>query len=94
MTHLPRISGRDAIRALAKIGYEVVRQKGSHVRLRHPRNERPPLTIPAHKELKAGTLSGIIRQAGLSPDELIELLKIEAQLAAASQPPPRTVSPS
>jgi hypothetical protein len=47
--------------------------KGSHVHLRHP--VRPPLTIPAHKEMARGTLRAIIKQAGFSLDEFLKLLK-------------------
>ena len=44
---LPVISGADLIRALGKFGYEAVRQKGSHVRLRHPSDPRRlPVTVP------------------------------------------------
>lgn len=75
MSGLPVISGRQAIIALQRIGYEVARQKGSHVRLRCPGDaSRAPLTIPDHKELKSGTLRAIIRDAGLSVDEFCKLL--------------------
>lgn len=76
MTSLPVISGRDAIAAFGRIGYQVVRQKGSHVRLRHPTDStRIPLTVPDHKELKPGTLRALIRDAGLSVDEFAALLR-------------------
>jgi predicted RNA binding protein YcfA (HicA-like mRNA interferase family) len=70
---LPVISGQQLIKAFGKIGYYVRSQKGSHVHLRHP--VRPPLTIPAHKEIARGTLRAIIRQAGFTVDEFSELLK-------------------
>lgn len=54
MGHLPRVSGREATRAFATVGYEEVRQRGSHIRLRHTAGVRPPLTIPDH----AGRLLG------------------------------------
>jgi predicted RNA binding protein YcfA (HicA-like mRNA interferase family) len=47
-------------------------QKGSHIHLRHP--EKRPLTIPNHKEVSRGTLIAIIREAGLTPDEFMEML--------------------
>lgn len=76
MTRLPVISGRECISALKRLGYEVVRQKGSHLRLRHPDDpSRQPLTVPDHPELKSGTLRAIIRDAGLSPEQFAELLK-------------------
>ena len=57
---LPRgVSSDRVIHALERLGYGVIRQKGSHVRLRH---ERPPvhtITVPLHNPLKSGTLHGI-----------------------------------
>jgi predicted RNA binding protein YcfA (HicA-like mRNA interferase family) len=70
---LPVISGAQLIRALEQQGWESVRQRGSHVRLNHP--DRPVfLVVPLHRELKRGTLSGILRDAGLDRDELRKLL--------------------
>jgi predicted RNA binding protein YcfA (HicA-like mRNA interferase family) len=60
---LPRgVSADRVIRALERLGYEVIRQKGSQVRMR---NERPPahaITVPLHNPLKAGTLHGILAE--------------------------------
>jgi predicted RNA binding protein YcfA (HicA-like mRNA interferase family) len=67
--HLPVISGAQLIRALERLGWETVRQRGSHVRLRHP-ERRTFLVVPLHRELKRGTLRGILRDADLDPDEL------------------------
>jgi len=72
MTRFPVLSGREVIKALSRIGYYVRDQKGSHVHLRHP--ERPPLTIPMHQEVARGTLRAIIRDAGLTMEEFLELL--------------------
>ena len=70
---LPVVSGAQLIRALERLGWQVVRQRGSHVRLRHP--ERSTfLVVPLHRELKRGTLNGILKDAGLDRDELRELL--------------------
>ena len=74
MTHLPRISGRDAARAFTCVGYEIVRQRGSHIRLRDADGTRPPLTIPDHKELKSGLPRRLIRDAGMSVEEFIRAL--------------------
>lgn len=75
MSGLPVISGRRMVAVLQRIGYEVVRQKGSHIRLRHSTDAaRLPVTVPDHKELKAGTLRAIMRDAGLSSEELRRLL--------------------
>ena len=73
MSKLPIISGLDCVKALEKIGFVVDRQRGSHIIL--VREEpRTTISVPDHKELDRGTLRGIIRQAGLSVDEFIELL--------------------
>jgi len=74
---LPVVSGEQAIRTLKSIGYEVVRQRGSHVRMRDrtaPQIHRP-VTIPLHKELKPGILKKLIRDANLSVEEFRELYK-------------------
>lgn len=76
MSGLPVISGRQAVAALERLGYEVVRQKGSHLRLRHPTDpSRQPVTVPDHKELKSGTLRAIIRDAGVSVEEFRSLVR-------------------
>jgi predicted RNA binding protein YcfA (HicA-like mRNA interferase family) len=66
---LPVVSGTQLIRALERVGWETVRQRGSHVRLRHP-ERRTSLVVPLHQELKRGTLAGILRDADLDADEL------------------------
>ena len=69
---LPVISGKKVIKIFIKIGYVQTRQRGSHVRLKHPRNKnRRPLTVPLHKELKQGLLKSLLYDANLS----IEVLK-------------------
>jgi len=74
---IPIISAREAIKVFEKIGYKVIRQKGSHVRMRNEKNPQLhlPLTIPNHKTLKPGLLRKLIRQSGLSVEEFNELLK-------------------
>jgi predicted RNA binding protein YcfA (HicA-like mRNA interferase family) len=77
MSPLPVISGRDAVSALTRVGYVIVRQRGSHLRLRHATDAgRLPVTVPDHKELKSGTLRAIIRDAGLTVDQFVDLLKM------------------
>ena len=72
---LPRISGQQAIRAFARVGYEVIRQRGSHIRLRHPTDpSRLPVTIPNHRELKQGLLRRLIADARLTVGEFSQLL--------------------
>ena len=75
MSKLPVVSGNDIIKALGKIGYIAVRQKGSHVRLKvNDSSGRKPLTIPLHNPIKPGLLRHIIRDASLTVDEFMELL--------------------
>ena len=70
---LPVVSGKQLIRALERVGWMIARQRGSHVRLRHP-DRANFLVVPLHKELKKGTLNGIVKDAGLDREELGKLL--------------------
>lgn len=73
---LPSVSGRKVITVFEIIGYQVVRQKGSHIRLRDEQNpDHKPLTIPDHKTLKPGLLRMLIRNAGLSVEDFVKLLQ-------------------
>lgn len=73
MSKRPVISGTECVKALGKIGFEVYRQRGSHIVLIR---KSPPAqtTIPSHKELDRGTLRAIIRQTGLTVGEFLALL--------------------
>jgi predicted RNA binding protein YcfA (HicA-like mRNA interferase family) len=74
MSGLPVVSGRDAIKAFGKIGYQVDHQTGSHVILRR---DTPPfrrLSVPNHKELAKGTLRKLIRESGLTVQQFSRLL--------------------
>jgi predicted RNA binding protein YcfA (HicA-like mRNA interferase family) len=73
MSKLPRVSGRDAIRALEKIGFYVKRQHGSHVILRRD-NPFAQTVVPDHKELDRGTLRAILRQIDVSVDDFCSLI--------------------
>jgi predicted RNA binding protein YcfA (HicA-like mRNA interferase family) len=62
---------QDLSRFLTKFGYEIARQKGSHVRLRHKTDpSKTPVTVPMHDELAFGTLKRILRDAGMTVDQL------------------------
>ncbi|MEM2841495.1 MAG: type II toxin-antitoxin system HicA family toxin [Candidatus Bathyarchaeia archaeon] len=74
MCRLPVVSGMEVVKALAKVGYEVDHQSGSHMILRHKDAPHRRLTIPRHSELAKGTLRTIIREAGLTVEEFIALL--------------------
>src|SRR5436190_21844060 len=76
---LSRVSGVEVIRALRRDGWQQGRQMGSHVHLRHP--DRPGLvTVPIHRgeTLAPKLVSSILDQAGMSADQLRELLQGEA----------------
>lgn len=73
MNQLPRVSGRECVKALGKAGFYFKRQHGSHIILRKD-NPFAQLVVPDHKELDKGTLRAIIRQSGLGVDEFIKLL--------------------
>lgn len=74
MPKLPVISGNTVIKKLAKHGYSAVRQKGSHVRLRHFNpTEYKSITVPLHKTIKHGLLNQIIQDAKLTIEEFIDL---------------------
>jgi predicted RNA binding protein YcfA (HicA-like mRNA interferase family) len=74
MPKLPVVSGLEVAKALSKIGYEVDHQTGSHLILRQKKYPYRRITVPMHKELAKGTLRAIIRQAGLTVEEFLELL--------------------
>ncbi len=73
MSKLPVISGRELVRALRNVGFELDRQKGSHMILFRP-EPKTTLSVPDHRELDRGTLRALLRQAGVSPEELSRLL--------------------
>ena len=75
MNGLPVVRPRQLIRALERAGFFVHHIRGSHYYLRHPERPGVLVTVPYHgRDLKRGTLRAILRQAGLTPDELRDLL--------------------
>jgi predicted RNA binding protein YcfA (HicA-like mRNA interferase family) len=75
MPRLPRISSREAIRARERLGFEQIRQTGSHVVMKKATdNGEVGYVVPLHRELKLGTFSGILKQAQITLDEFIECL--------------------
>ena len=68
MPKLPRISGAEIVKILERLGFEKLRQSGSHVMMRRgPKG----CVVPLHDEVKVGTLAGVLRQAGISPDDFV-----------------------
>ena len=73
MGKLANISGKEAVKAFQKLGWEIRGQVGSHLVMTKP-DIRQNLTIPQHQELAPGTLRGLIRTAGITVDEFLALL--------------------
>ena len=74
MSVLPRVSGREVVKALNRVGYEQDRQRGSHIILRQSSYPHRRITVPDHREIAKGTLRAIIREAGLTVEEFKSLL--------------------
>ena len=72
MPKLPRVSGAEVQRALERLGFQKVRQNGSHVVMKR---ESAGCVLPMHSEIKAGTLAGVLRQAGVEAEEFIQALR-------------------
>ena len=72
MVKLPVLSGEELIKALKKAGFQVVRSRGSHVSLH--KGEYKTI-VPLHYEISKGTLLGILKQCGLSKEDLNNLIK-------------------
>ncbi|MGB9775582.1 MAG: type II toxin-antitoxin system HicA family toxin [Anaerolineae bacterium] len=76
MPKLRRVSGWDAVRALERLGFVQVRQRGSHVVLKkHIPEGAVGCVVPLHRELAIGTLRGILRQARITPEEFLASLE-------------------
>ena len=73
MPALPILSGRKAVRAFEKLGWQIARQRGSHI-IMVREGENVTLSIPDHKEVAKGTLRSLIRAAGITVDEFTRLL--------------------
>lgn len=75
MPKLPAVSGERVVRALKRAGFVELRQRGSHVSLERRAGESTLRTVvPLHSTLAKGTLSDVLKQAGLSVEEFLELL--------------------
>ena len=75
MPELRRVSGQEVIRALERLGFAQVRQRGSHVMLKRQTSKgEVGCVVPLHRELAIGTLRSILRQAQITPDEFVKNL--------------------
>ncbi len=74
-SRLPAVRPRQLIRVLERKGWKLARSKGSHHHFTHPSSPNV-VTVPVHsKDVKRGTLNGILADAGISRDEFLEELK-------------------
>ena len=71
MPKLPVLSGAEVVKALERLGFEFIRQRGSHAILR---KAGIGTVVPMHREVRLGTLNGILRQAQVSPDDFLAAL--------------------
>lgn len=74
MPKLPTVTAKETINALEKIGFQIVRQKSSHVRMKH--EDSRVVTIPIHgnKNLGKGLLRKILRDTELTVEEFLKIL--------------------
>ena len=72
MASLPTLSGRDAAKVFAKDGWQMVRQRGSHMIMVKP-GHMATLSVPDHREIAKGTLRSLIRSSGLTVEEFADL---------------------
>jgi len=76
MPKLPLISAKEAIKAFEKIGYQVIRQRGSHIRMRHKIDaNKQPINILNYKTLGKGLLRKLLRDTELTIEYFLELIK-------------------
>jgi len=71
---LPVLSGRQLVKVLTRLGYTVDRQRGSHIILRHGEPPHRRLVVPDHAEIAKGTLRALLRDAGVTADQLRRML--------------------
>jgi predicted RNA binding protein YcfA (HicA-like mRNA interferase family) len=74
MPELPTLSGRETVQVFMSLGWQVARQKGSHIILTKA-GSMATLSVPDHKEVAKGTLRSLIRSAGLTVPEFLDALK-------------------
>lgn len=74
MVELKCVSGKTVVRTLERLGFVQVRQRGSHVVLKKMPEAEIGCVVPLHRELAAGTLRGILKQAGITPQDFFDNL--------------------
>jgi len=73
-SEIPVLSGRAVVKAFERLGWELVRQRGSHIIMVKP-GEIVTISVPDHKEVARGTLRGLIRSANLTVQEFLEIVR-------------------
>lgn len=71
MPKLPHLSGRDIVKALERLGFQIARQSGSHVVMRQGGRG---CVVPLHRTVKVGTLAGLLRQAQVDANAFLDVL--------------------
>ena len=74
MSHLSSIRARDLIKILEKLGFEAVRQKGSHLFFKHDDGRTTVVPIHGGEEISRGLLRQILREIDLTPEEFLDLI--------------------
>lgn len=72
MPKLPHVSGAEILRALERLGFQKLRQSGSHVVMKR---DAKGCVVPMHAEVKVGTLAGLLRQADVTPEDFLRALR-------------------
>ena len=73
MSMLPQVSGADVVRTLRKLGFTIRRQHGSHIILRRD-DPFAQTVVPEHRQIDRGTLRAILRQSGITAEDLTKML--------------------
>ena len=74
MSQLPSLTGKEVIKALRKVGFEVARVRGSHHILAHADGRRTVVPVHSGETLGKGLLSQILRDCKLTKDEFSQLI--------------------
>jgi len=76
MPKLPQVSSREILKVLHRLGFRIVSQKGSHIKLmRFISGRKQTVTVPNHRFVKKGTFKNILRHVPLDVEDFIKLLK-------------------
>jgi len=74
MTRLPRVSGKEVVKALERLGFQIERTRGSHVLLKHPDGRATTVPVHARETIGPGLMRAILRDVELTVQEFIKVL--------------------